>query len=130
MFNKKGNRLTVCLSLAKDTIFDVDEKGTDNYLVITPSGNITPDTGTDFRSLLEKFLEKGFIHFRLDFHKVFDIDPMGLSTLFLLSTKLSREENVKLEIINVDKDLQQLFHLTRLDSIYRIYGKNEKRNFL
>ncbi len=122
-FNKKGNQVTVHLSLTKTTTFSVSQSPDDDYTVITPKGNITAPVESTFRLTLQEQLDQGRSRFRFDFHHVSDIDSIGLSVLVLFARQASKTDGATLEIINLSKDLSRLFHMTRLDKLYRVSVK-------
>ena len=117
-FNEKGNKVTVFINLVTGTGFEVNVEG--DYHVIIPGGDITAAAEKEFRSLLESLLEKGGRYFRFDFKHVEDIDSVSLSVMIVFSKMLSKMQDWKLEIINLNRDLLKLFQLTRVNRIFTV----------
>ena len=124
-FNDKGNRVTVYMTYVEETTFNVvDENGRQ---VIVPSGDLTAATAEKFRVNLIRMLDKGHTHYRFDFKHVEDIDSVSLSVLIIFAKTLSTSSKItdnkkkkKLEVVNMNKDLVDLFHMTRMDRLYNI----------
>ena len=106
------------MNLATGTGFEV--KIEDDYHVIIPGGDITAAAEKEFRSLLESLLKKGGRYFRFDFKHVEDIDSVSLSVMIVFSKMLSKMQDWKLEIINLNRDLLKLFQLTRVNRIFTV----------
>lgn len=124
-FNKTGNKVSVFISFTNETRFALEEDGT---RVIIPSGNLTAAIADQFREMLLALHKQGTHQFKFDFKHVEDIDSVCLSVLILLCKTLAKEnQNYKLEIVNANKDLINLFQLTRLDEIYLITQLNDNR---
>lgn len=117
-FNEKGNQITVFMSLSREIEFQIKQDG--EFRVVIPSGDLTASSEKKFRALLESLLEEGIKSFRFDFSKVDDIDSVSLSVLIVFSKLLSKKQNGKLEIINLNEDLRNLLKLTRVDRIFKI----------
>lgn len=118
-FNDKGNRITVFISLSKETDFRLERDG--EYRVVIPCGDLTAAVEKKFRSLLESLLEEEDANsFRFDFRHVEDIDSVSLSVLIVFSKILAKKKNWKLEIIHLNDELKKLFQLTRVDRIFKV----------
>lgn len=117
-FNESGNQVTVFLSLSEETTFAVNCEG--NSVMIVPSGPLTASVEKALRNLLLALLRKKYLVFRLDFEHVDDIDSVILSVLIVFHKMLRESGDWQLEIIHLDKELQDLFRLTRLDRLYKI----------
>ncbi len=119
LFNEKGNQTTVYLRMSRETEFVTHEEN--NWQIITPSGDITATVANKFRILLHDLVQQGSARYRFDLKQVEDMDSVSLSVFIILSKMLSNDSNTPdLEIINVNSDLVNLFHMTGLDKTYRI----------
>jgi anti-anti-sigma factor len=118
-FNETGNKVSVFISFTNETRFALEEE--DGTRVIIPSGNLTAATADQFREMLLALHKHGPHQFKFDFKHVEDIDSVCLSVLILLCKTMAKEnQNYKLEIVNANKGLINLFQLSRLDEIYLI----------
>ncbi|MDM8538709.1 ATP-binding protein [Desulfobacterales bacterium HSG17] len=120
-FNNSGNSIFAMIRIKDETYFDIREN--DGWQIICPDFDITAAVADKFRVLLSDLVEKGSTLFRFDLKNVKDIDSVGLGVFFLLPTALS-EKSFKLEIINADMEMINLFRLTKLDTEFEIKGKN------
>jgi anti-anti-sigma factor len=118
-FNETGNKVSVFMSFTNETRFALEEE--DGTRVIIPSGNLSAAIADQFREMLLALYKRGAHQFKFDFKHVEDIDSVCLSVLILLYKTLAKEnQSYKLEIVNANKDMINLFQLTRLDEIYLI----------
>jgi anti-anti-sigma factor len=118
-FNDKGNRVSAYITFIEETTYDVVKQG--SWQIIIPSGNLTAATADQLRIRLVELLDKGHARFRFDFKHVEDIDSVSLSVLIIFARTLSTKESAgKLQVVNMNRDLQDLFHMTRMDQIYNI----------
>ena len=70
-------------------------------------------------------LEKGDRKFLIDFAQTGYIDSSGLGVLVSLSKKI-REHGGELRLANLNDDLQTLFELTKLDTLFQIAETRER----
>ena len=70
-------------------------------------------------------LEKGEKKFLIDFSQTGYIDSSGLGVLVSLSKKI-REQGGELRLANLNDDLQTLFELTKLDTLFQISDTRER----
>jgi len=118
-FNKKGNCVTVYISFLEETTFYIVKE--DGWQIIQPSGDLTATAAENFRLHLIQLLDKGHIQYRFNFKYVEDIDSVSLSVMIIFAKNLlKRDSKGKLEVINMSKDLRNLFRMTRIDELYRI----------
>jgi anti-anti-sigma factor len=118
-FNDRGNRVSVYITFIEETIYKVMKK--DEWQIIIPSGDLTAATADNFRIRLIEMLDKGHSRYRFDFTHVADIDSVSLSVLIIFARTLSsKEDQGELEVVNMNSDLQELFHMTRMDRLYNI----------
>jgi len=118
-FNKRGNRITAYITIRPETGFNVTYDG--RQKIIKPTGDITAETSEQFRTLLLNLLNEGHSMYCFDLSDVQDIDSIALSIFVIFSNMVSdRFPNAKLKIINMSKDIVNLFRMTRLDQNYKI----------
>ena len=70
-------------------------------------------------------LEKGEKKFLIDFSQTGYIDSSGLGVLVSHSKKI-REQGGELRLANLNDDLQTLFELTKLDTLFQISDTRER----
>lgn len=70
-------------------------------------------------------LEKGERKFLIDFAQTGYIDSSGLGVLVSLSKKI-REHGGELRLADLNDDLQTLFELTKLDTLFQISETRER----
>lgn len=118
-FNPAGNRVIVYISVSNKTYFNLtQENGWQN---IMPTGDITAGAADNFRRLLAALADQGHMKYCFDLKHVEDIDSVGLSILIIFSKMLDKKGSDKqLVIVNAVKPMIELFHMTRLDKIYKI----------
>lgn len=118
-FNDTGNRITTYITFMEETTYHV--VGKQDWQIIIPSGDLTAATADNFRIRLIELLDKGHSRYRFDFKHVADIDSVSLSVLIIFARTLSSKgDEGKLEVVNMNQDLQDLFHMTRMDQVYSI----------
>lgn len=118
-FNEKGNQITVYHNTYKETTFSTHNDK--DWFVIMPSGDITATVTTNFGILLKKKVLEGIRKFRFDLLKVQEIDSVGLSAFIVLHKMLSKNgPKPDLEVINVCREIVELFRMTNLEKIYMI----------
>ncbi len=118
-FKKKGNCVTVYISFLEETTFHVSRE--DGWQIIKPSGDLTAATAENFRVLLIQLLDEDHTRCRFDFKHVEDIDSVSLSVLIVFAKNLIKKESKgRLEVVNMNKDLRNLFRMTRIDKLYNI----------
>jgi anti-sigma B factor antagonist len=62
-------------------------------------------------------LDRGARQFRIDFERTGYIDSAGLGVLVALSKRI-RDQRGELRLAHLSDDLQSLFHLTKLDTLF------------
>lgn len=119
-FNERGNAVKAFVSLHKKTVYAVSVEG--EWTVITPSGDITAANSDSLREVLSTLVLSGMRRCRFDFTGVADIDSVGLSAMIVLSRAMKERgvEKPHLEVSNAPPDIQKLFRMTMLDSIYKL----------
>lgn len=118
-FNDKGNEVTVLVRINRETRFDIIQEN--GIYVIRPTGDITATVADNFRLILQEAVEMGQSRFRFDLGQVVDLDSISLSVFVILYKMLAAAEApLHLELINVNGDLMNLFHMTKMDRLYTI----------
>lgn len=118
-FNEKGNQVTAFIHIQQETDYRIDSRN--DWQIIIPSGDITAGTADKFRALLVSLIDRGHISYQFDFTHVQDIDSIGLSVMIIFAKMLDKKNaDRKLKIIHAGNVLSDLFHLTRMDKIYKI----------
>lgn len=116
-FNDKGNQVTVFFSNEKKVNYEI--KNEDGFTIISPTGDLTAESGDDFRNtLLEKY-DDGETNFIFDLRNVSDIDSISLSIMIVFAKMImNKNQPYKLRIVNVCQELMNFFRITQLDKIY------------
>ena len=119
-FNEKGNVVKAYVTLHMETGYSVSDDG--DWKLITPNGDITAASSDKLRELLHTLVQQGMQRCRFDLSNVSDIDSVGLSALIVLSRAIEEHVDARpqLELVNVAPDINRLFEMTMLDSIYKI----------
>lgn len=118
-FNDKGNWVTVYITVAQKTHFQVSED--QDWQIVRPTGDITASNAEECRKILVELADQGHRKFRFDFKNVEDVDSVGLSLLIIFSKMLDKKEGEKrLEIIHPRASLVNLLRMTRIDRLYRV----------
>jgi len=100
--------MTFCLTKDKR---GVGVAGVDGQLIV---GN-----GQELKQKVIEALEGGAKQFVIDFTRTGYIDSSGLGVLVSLSKKI-REQGGDLRLAGLNEDLQTLFELTKLDTLFSI----------
>lgn len=125
-FNEKGNRVTAYVSIIPETEFHIEDDY--EWKVVKATGDITASSADKLRLLLLDMLKQGHKQYRFDLDSVNDIDSVSLSVFICFANILNRQNNLaRLEIANANKDIVNLFKMTRMDRIYKI-GVEELRS--
>ncbi len=120
-FNEKGNKITAFIHIHRETDYRIES--CNDWQIITPSGDITAGTADKFRASLVSLIDRGHINYQFDFTHVQDIDSIGLSVMIIFAKMLAKKNaGRQLKIIHAGNVLTDLFHLTRMDKIYKIEG--------
>ncbi len=118
-FNEKGNSVTAYITVTNETEFNISEN--DKWKIIKPTGDITATVADKFRLLLLELLNKGVKQFRFDLECVEDIDSVSLSVFISFAKMLMKQsEEGRLEVINTNKDILDLFQMTRMDKMFQM----------
>ncbi|MGR3319444.1 MAG: ATP-binding protein [Candidatus Anammoxibacter sp.] len=118
-FNEKGNVITVYMNLTPETEYEVSDSG--EWKVIKPTGDITASTADKFRVFLLGLINDNHKMYRFDFEHVDDIDSVSLSVLICFAKMVDKDDiKGKFEVINANKDVINLFRMTRIDKVFEI----------
>lgn len=100
-------------------------KREDGVVVVDVDGQLIVGNRQELKQLILDELEKGERKFLVDFTHTGYIDSSGLGVLVSLSKKI-REQGGELRLSTLNEDLQTLFELTKLDSLFRIADSREE----
>lgn len=87
--------------------------------VVAVDGQLIVANRNDLKDLVLKALEGGKSKFVVDFGATGYIDSSGLGVLVSISKKI-REAGGDLRLAALNEDLQMLFELTKLDTLFKI----------
>jgi len=94
-------------------------------VVVGVDGQLIVGNRQDLKQKVLDALEGGTRRFVIDFTKTGYIDSSGLGVLVSLSKKV-REQGGELRLAGLNEDLQTLFELTKLDSLFQISDTRER----
>jgi anti-sigma B factor antagonist len=96
-------------------------KGTagDDVTVIRVDGQLIVGNRQELKALIQAGLDEGARKFLIDCTSTGYIDSSGLGALVTVSKKV-RETGGQLRLAGLNDDLQSLFELTKLDSLFHI----------
>ncbi|MDH4224332.1 MAG: ATP-binding protein [Deltaproteobacteria bacterium] len=123
-FEDHGSRVTAFVSITRETGVDVlDEAG---WKVLVPTGNLTASSAENLRKILVDLFEMDFKKFRFDLKYVEDMDSMALGVMAGFGKMMEEKTGDKaLVVSNANRDLVNLFRMTRLEKVYRMEGLDE-----
>ncbi len=88
-------------------------------VVVGVEGQLIVGNRQDLKAKVLDALEGGATKFVIDFSRTGYIDSSGLGVLVSLSKKI-REQGGELRLSGLNEDLQTLFELTKLDTLFSI----------
>src|SRR3982075_4214322 len=88
-------------------------------VVVDVEGQLIVGNRQELKQKVLDELERGEKKFLIDFAKTGYIDSSGLGVLVSLSKKI-REQGGELRLAGLNEDLQTLFELTKLDTLFAI----------
>src|ERR1700720_2900854 len=94
-------------------------------VVVGVEGQLIVGNRQELKQKVLDELEKGERKFLIDFARPGYIDSSGLGVLVSLSKKI-REQGGELRLANLNDDLQTLFELTKLDTLFQISDTRER----
>src|SRR5688500_8193599 len=97
--------------------FSIRKQG--DVVVVGVEGQLIVGNRQELKQKVLDSLEEGSRKFVIDFSKTGYIDSSGLGVLVSLSKKI-REQGGELRLAGLNADLQTLFALTKLDTLFAI----------
>ncbi|MEO7043254.1 MAG: STAS domain-containing protein [Gemmatimonadaceae bacterium] len=94
-------------------------------VVVDVEGQLIVGNRQELKQKVLDELEKGERKFLIDFAQTGYIDSSGLGVLVSLSKKI-REHGGELRLADLNDDLQTLFELTKLDTLFQIAETRER----
>ncbi|MDQ6737621.1 MAG: STAS domain-containing protein [Gemmatimonadota bacterium] len=96
-----------------------------DVVVVDVEGQLIVGNRQELKQKVLDELEKGERKFLIDFAQTGYIDSSGLGVLVSLSKKI-REHGGELRLADLNDDLQTLFELTKLDTLFQIAETRER----
>lgn len=93
--------------------------------IVSVDGQLIVANRNELKDKVLKALEAGESKFVLDFLSTEYIDSSGLGVLVSVSKKI-REAGGELRLAGLNEDLQMLFELTKLDTLFKICDKADE----
>lgn len=93
--------------------------------VVEVDGQLIVGNRQDLKDKVLARLEEGARNFVIDFARTGYIDSSGLGVLVSISKKI-REAGGELRLASLSEDLQTLFELTKLDTLFQIRDNLEE----
>ena len=103
--------------------FSVSNRG--DVCIVEVEGQLIVGNRQELKQKILDELEKGTRKVLVDFARTGYIDSSGLGVLVSLSKKI-RDMGGDLRLANLNDDLQTLFELTKLDTLFRISETRER----
>jgi anti-sigma B factor antagonist len=103
--------------------FSVSTRG--DVCIVEVEGQLIVGNRQELKQKILDELEKGTKKVLVDFGRTGYIDSSGLGVLVSLSKKI-RDMGGDLRLANLNDDLQTLFELTKLDTLFRISETRER----
>lgn len=103
--------------------FTLNKQG--DVVVVDVEGQLIVGNRQELKQKVLDDLEKGERKFLIDFAQTGYIDSSGLGVLVSLSKKI-REHGGELRLADLNDDLQTLFELTKLDTLFQISESRER----
>ena len=92
-----------------------------DVLVVAVVGQLVVGNRQEFKQTVLDEVEKGATRILIDFTETGYVDSSGLGALVSLSKRL-RDAGGSLRLAALNDDLRTLFELTRLDTLFKLYG--------
>ena len=99
--------------------FVIDNAG--DVIVISVVGQLVVGNRQEFKQMVLDEIERGSRRIIVDFDETGYVDSSGLGALVSLNKRL-RETGGELRLAALNEDLRTLFELTRLDTLFHLYG--------
>lgn len=118
VFGKRGNPVTVYVSIPRETSIEIKIKGKEAFLIV--SSDISAAIADEFRLKLISLIDEEIQLLTLDFLKVENIDSISLSVLICFAKEWNAKHPEKGKIVNMNKELQNLFYMTKMNELFEI----------
>lgn len=92
-----------------------------DVLVVAVVGQLVVGNRQEFKQAVLDEVEKGVKRILIDFTETGYVDSSGLGALVSLSKRL-RDAGGSVRLAALNDDLRTLFELTRLDTLFKLYG--------
>ena len=118
-FEKQGSRVIVFVAVPMEMTIELKKE--DDWVVITPSSDLTARNADKLRLLLVEQIDKGELKVRFDFRNVKVIDSISLSVLISFVKMMeTKSGSARPEIAQADERVRVLFNVMRLNRIFNI----------
>lgn len=94
-------------------------------LVVAVVGQLVVGNRQEFKQTVLHEVEKGTRRILVDFTDTGYVDSSGLGALVSLNKRL-REAGGELRLTALNEDMRTLFELTRLDTLFKLYGTRDE----
>ncbi|MCX7632666.1 MAG: STAS domain-containing protein [Turneriella sp.] len=92
----------------------------DGYSVLLVSGDLNMFTAPELRNALMKKLEAGTRRFVIDLTNLSYVDSSGIGILVSFVSMVRRQENSRVILCGLNKQVRSIFEVTRLLSIFEV----------
>ena len=99
--------------------FQIEAAG--DVVVVAVVGQLVVGNRQEFKQSVLDEVERGARRILVDFSDTGYVDSSGLGALVSLTKRL-REVGGELRLAALNEDMRTLFELTRLDTLFRLYG--------
>ncbi len=98
------------------------------WQIVRPGTDLTENSAEELRLLFLELLEKKKKFIRFDFSGVNDIHAKSFM-IFVMFSKIAVQQypDMRVELINPEKKIADLFEMTRLDEFYKIPHKDNNQ---
>ena len=105
--------------------FEISTRECDRVIVVDAVGRLTlSDSRTRLRDLIHVFTNNGRKAFLLNLAGVDFIDSDGMGEL-VRCYSVVRQNGGEMKLVHVNKRVQDLLHVTRLHTLFEIYGEEK-----
>lgn len=101
--------------------FNIESTVKDNKLILILSGELDVYSTKKFKEEALEAYNNNKLNIKIDCNKLEYLDSTGLGALIFLLKTVKEDEN-SIEITNLNKQIMQLFKITKLDDIFKIRG--------
>jgi anti-sigma B factor antagonist len=95
-----------------------------DVLIIEPSGPVRLYGEDELPALIASLLERRFLNFLLNLHRVHCIDCMGLGSIVRAFATVSRKGG-RLKLLNVQKRVRELLDVMKLSTVFEMFDSEE-----